>query len=143
MELIANIEKITTWYKSLKRDFAGVNDLMYARQQLSGLLADVAIQIASLVEQRNGCEFQRKAAHAGILRREMANQGTSAAAAKIIADNEIADFLERECQAETEYQKARLLYDAWRNICDTMSQHISTLKQERSAEQSGRGSQNV
>ena len=59
MSLISNIEKITTWYKSLKRDFAGVNDLMYARQQLACLLSDVAIQIASIVEQRNGCEFQR------------------------------------------------------------------------------------
>ena len=64
MSLISKIEKITTWYKSLKRDFSGVSDLMYARQQLSGLLADFAIQIASLVEQRNGCEFQRKTAHA-------------------------------------------------------------------------------
>ena len=59
MSLISKIEKITTWYKSLKRNFSGVSDLMYARQQLSGLLADFAIQIASLVEQRNGCEFQR------------------------------------------------------------------------------------
>lgn len=59
MSSIDNIEKIITWYKSLKRDFAGVNDLMYARQQLACLFSDVAIQIASLVEQRNGCESQR------------------------------------------------------------------------------------
>ena len=143
MDLIENIETITTWYKGLKRDFTGVSDLMYARQQLSGLLADVAIQMAGLIEQRNGCEFQRKKEHAEILRREMANAGTSAAAAKVIADNEIAPLLERENQAETEYQKARLLYDAWRNICDVMSQHISNLKSERSAEQSGRGSQST
>lgn len=141
MDLVENIESITTWYKGLKRDFTGVSDLMYARQRLATLLADMAVQMAALIEQRNGCEFQRKAAHAEILRREMGVQGTSAAAAKIIADNEIAPMMEREARAETEYQKARLLYDAWRNVCDTMSQHISNLKSERSAEHSGRGSQ--
>lgn len=35
MELVENIESITTWYKGLKRDFTGVSDLMYARQRLA------------------------------------------------------------------------------------------------------------
>lgn len=141
--MVEQITKTVDWYKSLKRDFRDVPALMSARRLLACNLADMAIQMAILYEQRNGCEFQRKNAHAEILRREMGNPGTSAAAAKIIADNEISEVVEREYEADSEYQKAKILYDAWRNVCDVMNQHISNLKSERNAEFSGQGSQQI
>lgn len=139
--MIERIEKIIIWYGSISRDFRDVPQLMSARRTLVTSLAEMAVQIALLYEQRNGAEFQRKNAHSDILRREMGVEKTSAAAAKIIADNEIRECLEREYEADSEYQKARILYDAWKNVADTMMQHISLLKSEKSDEMRGIGSQ--
>ena len=66
---------------------------------------------------------------------------STAAAAKILADNAVLNELESEAAAESEYQKSRLLYDAFRNVCDVMSQHISVLRNERSEEMRGKGGQ--
>ena len=139
--MIEQIQKIVEWYASISRDFRDVPKLMSARRRLVTLLAEMAVQLAILYEQRNGAEFRRKNAHAEILRREMSVEKTSAAAAKIIADNEISEVFEREYDADSEYQKAKILYDAWKNVCDVMMQHISMLKSEKVEEFKGIGSQ--
>ena len=139
--MIERITQIVTWYQSLKRDFHDVAALVSARRSLACSLAEMAVQVAILYEQRNGAEFQRKNAHAEILRREMSVEKTSAAAAKIIADNEVSECFEREYQCDSEYQKAKILYDAWRNVCDVMNQHISSIKEERRLEFTNQGSQ--
>jgi hypothetical protein len=139
--MIHLIDKIVKWYADCPKDYADVQSLMYARQKLSCHLAEMAAQVTQLQAQRNGAEFQRKAAHAEILRREMSVEKTTAAAAKIIADNEVRPEMEREMECDSEYQKARLLYDAYRNVCDVMNQHISCLKAEKRNEFIGSGSQ--
>lgn len=139
--MIEQIQKIVEWYTSISRDFRDVPKLMSARRMLVTLLAEMAVQLAILYEQRNGAEFRRKNAHAEILRREMSVEKTSAAAAKIIADTEIKEVQETEYDADSEYQKAKILYDAWKNVCDVMMQHISMLKSEKVEDFRGTGSQ--
>lgn len=139
--MIEQIQKIVSWYSRQSRDFNDVPVLMNARAKLSTLLAEMAGQVVALYAQKNGAEFQRKAAHAEALRREMSVEKTSAAAAKIVADSDVRTELEREYEADSEYQRARLLYDAYRNVCDVMSQHISNLKSEKRNEFTGQGSQ--
>lgn len=137
--MVNKIAQIIEWYAGLPRDFHDVTALMYARSRLSCHLAEMAAQVAKLHTQKNGAEFQRKADHSRILRSEMSVEKTSAAAAKIIADNETTEQMRREFEADSEYQAARVLYDAWRNVCDVMSQHISNLKSEKNAELRGQG----
>jgi len=139
--MIEEIEKTVMWYSTIPRDFCDVHTLMSARRKLSCLLASVASELAALYAQKNGTEFLRKARHSEVLRREMGVEKTTAAAARIIADNEIIIEQEREFTADSEYKRAAILYDAWRNVCDTMSQHISNLKAERGAEMRGIGGQ--
>jgi len=139
--MIEQIQKIVEWYASISRDFRDVPKLMSARRLLVTLLAEMSVQLAILYEQRNGAEFRRKNAHAEILRREMSVEKTTAAAAKIIADTEVKECLEREYYADSEFQKAKILYDAWKNVCDVMMQHISLLKAEKVEEFKGIGSQ--
>lgn len=139
--MIKQIQKTVEWYASISRDFRDVPKLMSARRLLVTLLAEMAVQLAILYEQRNGAEFRRKNAHAEILRREMSVEKTSAAAAKIIADNEIKEVQEIEYDADSEYQKAKILYDAWKNVCDVMMQHISMLKSEKVEDFRGTGPQ--
>ena len=141
--MIERIQKIIEWYGSISRDFRDVPQLMSARRTLVTSLAEMAVQVALLYEQRNGAEFQRKNAHSEILRREMGIEKTSAAAAKIIADNEVGTLMEREFEADSEFQRAKILYDAWKNVADTMMQHISMLKTEKSDELRGVGSQST
>lgn len=139
--MIEQIQKTVEWYASISRDFRDVPKLMSARRLLVTLLAEMAVQLAILYEQRNGAEFRRKNAHAEILRREMSVEKTSAAAAKIIADTEIKEVQEIEYDADSEYQKAKILYDAWKNVCDVMMQHISMLKSEKVEDFRGTGPQ--
>jgi len=141
--MVERIQLIVEWYASINRDFRDVPQLMSARRKLVTSLAEMAIQVAILYEQRNGAEFHRKNAHSEILRREMGVEKTSAAAAKIIADNEVSEQMQREFEADSEFQKAKMLYDAWKNVADTMMQHISLLKSEKSEEMRGIGSQST
>lgn len=136
------ITKIVTWYTRQPRDFNDITTLMTARQKLACLLAEMAGQLKELYQQKCATEFQRKAAYSRFISEEMSVEKTSAAAAKILADAKIEEYLEREYQAEAEYKGSWLLYDAYMNVCDTMNQHISNLKQERSRELSGQGSAN-
>lgn len=140
--LMSGIDKIVTWYSRQPRDFSDINTLMAARQKLACLLAEMAAQLKDLYQQKCATEFQRKAAYSRFISEEMSVEKTSAAAAKILADAKIEEYLEREYQAEAEYKGSWILYDAYRNVCDTMNQHISNLKQERSRDLSGQGSAN-
>ena len=139
--MLENIQKIISWYALQKRDFCDINALTYARVQLATLLSEMAGQVAQLYEQKTATEFQRKTAHAEALRSAMSVDKTSAAAAKVIADSEVRNEFSREAEADAEYHRAKLLYDAYRNICDVMNQHISSIKEEKRLEFTGRGSQ--
>lgn len=141
--MLTRIQKIVTWYSKLPRDFADVGLLMHARARLSTYLAEMAMQVTQLYAQKNGAEFQRKAAHAEALRAAMGIEKTSAAAAKVIADSETMDAVQREYDADAEHQAAKMLYDAFRNVCDVMNQHISNLKSEKRNEFTNTGSQNT
>ena len=138
--MIPKIEKIVNWYARLPADYRDVNGLMTVRVRLSALLCQFAQDLTALNDQKQRTEFQRKAAYSRAIMHEMSMKST-AAAAKILADNAVLNELESEAVAESEYQKARLLYDAFRNVCDVMSQHISVLRNERSEEMRGKGGQ--
>ena len=140
-DFVAAISRVVDWYYKLPRDFADVAHLMSARRSLSCNLALMASQIGQLYEQKNATETLRKAAHSEALRDAMEKPGTSAASAKIIADNSILNELARESQADTEYRRGWILYESWKNVCDVMSQHVSNLKAERHSEYTGQGSQ--
>lgn len=140
-DYIAAIDRVSRWYAALPRDFNDVQHLMSARRSLACNLTLMASQIGQLYEQKNATETLRKAAHSEALREAMERPGTSAASAKIIADNAILNELARESQADTEYRRGWILYESWKNICDVMSQHISNLKAERHSEFTGQGSQ--
>jgi len=133
-QTLASIEKIVTWYAQLPRDFSGVSDLMRARSMLATHLSFMAGFVADLNTQYKTAEFRRKAAFSESMRQHMAVDKTSAAAAKMLAENDTLAKLETETATECEYQRAKLLYDAWRNVCDTLSQHISNLKMEKNAD---------
>jgi len=140
-DFLAAIQSTVIWYSKLQRDFNDVQRLMSARRSISCNLALMASQIGQLYEQKNATETMRKAAHSEALREAMEKQGTSAAQAKIMADNAILNELARESQADTEYRRGWILYEAWKNVCDVMSQHVSNLKAERHSEYTGQGSQ--
>lgn len=140
-DFIAAIFRVVNWYAEIPRDFSDVAWLMSARRSLACNLALMASQVGQLYEQKNATETMRRAAHATILREEIDKAGTSAASTKITADSAILNELARETAADTEYRRAWILYESWKNICDCMSQHVSNLKSERHAEYTGQGSQ--
>lgn len=139
--MLTRIQKIVSWYSRIPQDFSDVGMLMHARSRMATYLAEFAMQVTTLYAQKNGTEFQRKAAHADALRGAMGVAGTSAAAAKVIADSDTMDAVQREYEADAEYQAAKMLYDAYRNVCDVLSQHISNLKSEKRNEFTNQGSQ--
>lgn len=140
-DFLSAISRVATWYAALQRDFSDVAHLMSARRSLACNLSLMASQVGTLYEQKNATETLRKAAHSEALREAMEKPGMSAAQGKIIADNAILNEIARESAADTEYRRAWILYESWKNVCDVMSQHISNLKAERHSEYTGQGSQ--
>ena len=139
-DFLSAIARVVTWYSNIPRDFSDVSHLMSARRSLACNLALMASQVGQLYEQKNATETLRKAAHASRMIEEIKG-GTSAAAAKVIADSETTNELARELQSDSEYRRTYILYESWKNVCDVMSQHISNLKAERNNEFTGQGSQ--
>lgn len=139
-DFLSAISRVVTWYAGIQRDFADVGHLMSARRSLACNLSLMASQVGELYEQKNATETLRKAAHASRMSEEIKG-GTSAAAAKVVADSETLNELARELQSDSEYRRSYILYESWKNVCDVMSQHISNLKAERQSEFIGQGSQ--
>lgn len=128
------------WYRGIKADFSDTDTLLRTQRHLAGLLFAFAAELGQLYRQKNGAEFQRRAAfarakQAGISRDE------SAAKAEAAAQLEIEDLLKREFEADAEYKAAWLLYESARDTLSAMVQHISHLKAEKRAETHGTGSQ--
>lgn len=140
---IEQIEKTVTWYAGISRDFADLDLLLSAARKLSCLVFDFAGEVGMLYKERNRTEFQRKAEFGRIYRELMgAESKPSVSAAEKEADGLCASLRDLEQQADAEHYAAKMLLDTSRAVHDQMRQHISNLKSEKRAEQTGQGSQN-
>lgn len=136
------IADVTNWYRSLKTDFADVDLLLRTQREFAARLFDFAGEVGSLYKQKNRTEFQRKAAFARERQNRIATAG-SVAKAESEALVEVETLLCNEQQADSEYRAAYLLLEHGRDVLQSMTQHLSYLKQEKRSETYGQGSQSA
>lgn len=140
---LEQIEKTVTWYAGISRDFNDLDMLLSAARKLSCLVFEFAGEVAAMYKERNRTEFQRKAEFARIYRELISvDPRPSVASAEKEADGLCSSLRDAEQQADAEYNAGRLWLDSARAVHDQMRQHISNLKSEKRAEQTGQGSQN-
>lgn len=142
LSTLEQIGKTVQWYAGISRDFNDLDMLLSAARKLSALVFDFAGDVGMLYKERNRTEFQRKAEFGRIYRELMAaDPRPSVAAAEKEADALCASLRDAEQQADSEHYAAKLWLDTARAVHDQMRQHISNLKSEKRAEQTGQGSQ--
>jgi len=143
----STLEKISAavhWYAVLDRDYADIVTLMEARRRLACHLFNYAIEVGELNRDKNRTEPVRKSKYARLVNEALAkSDGKNVAAAQQSADFNTSFERGEEGAAEAAYFAGRLIYDAGTNVLDTMNQHISNLKKERSLEYNGQGSQQI
>lgn len=141
-ETLRDISATIAWYRKLPRDFNDINLLMNARRSLSTMLYEVAGILAEYARDKIAAEHVRKAFEAekfAELRDKAEKPITSQIEAAVKALS--VSYCQREADTEAEYQAAKIVYDAAKNVCDVMTQHIANLKSEKRDEMIGVGSQ--
>ena len=143
--LTSTLEKIqaaVSWYATIPPDFSDIGQLMEARRRLACHLFNFAIEVGELNRDKNRTEHVRKSKFARLVNEAMAKtEGKNVAAAQQHADFQTSAERGDEGASEAAYFAGRLIYDAGTNVLDTMNQHISNLKKERSLEFTNQGSQ--
>ncbi len=144
VQTLEKIQAAVQWYATISPDFNDVAQLMEARRRLACHLFNFAIEVGELNHEKNRTEHTRKSKYARIVNEALEKtDGKNVAAAQQSADFKTSFERGEEAAAEAAYFAGRLIYDAGTNVLDTMNQHISNLKKERSLEYSGQGSQNT
>jgi len=139
---LEKIQAAVQWYATIPPDFNDIGQLMEARRRLACHLFNFAIEVGELNREKNRTEHLRKSKYARIVNETLAKtDGKNVASAQQSADFQTSFERGEEGAAEAAYFAGRLIYDAGTNVLDTMNQHISNLKKERSMEFTGQGSQ--
>jgi hypothetical protein len=128
-ELIDNISEIVTWYKGLPSDYTGINELMYARVQLSTNLFLYATEMG-----RYRIAWKSAEAEAEREKRKSTNdyleQGYPLTKAQEYGKFHSLDHFVLEKQYDGTFGSMKLFYDSSQAILETLNQHISNLKKE-------------
>jgi len=130
MTLHEAIEKIISGYHSLPADFADVDRLINARRLLSTHLFEYAQMVGAQKKLASHAELKRKATYAAT-KQDLIAKGASAAKADAEATVVVAELMEYEYMADAELVAMRLIYEAAKDVLDTLNQHIANLRFER------------
>ena len=144
VQTIEKIQAAVQWYATIPADFQDIAQLMEARRRLACHLFNFAIEVGELNREKNRTEHLRKSKYARLVNEALEkSEGKNVAAAQQSADFKTSFERGEEGASEAAYFAGRLIYDAGTNVLDTMNQHISNLKKERSLEYNGQGSQQI
>lgn len=128
-ELIDNITEIVTWYKGLPSDYTGINELMYARVQLSTNLFLYASEMG-----RYRIAWKNSETESERVRREktksLLDAGFPLSKAQEYGKFYSLDEYALERQYDGTFGSMRLFYDGTQAVLETINQHISNLKKE-------------
>jgi hypothetical protein len=130
MTLHEAIEKIISGYHGLPADFADVDRLINARRLLSTHLFEYAQMVGAQKKLASHAELKRKATYAAT-KQDLIAKGASAAKADAEATVMVAELMEYEYMADAELVAMRLIYEAAKDVLDTLNQHIANLRFER------------
>ena len=129
-EIQEQISIIVEWYKELPKDYSNIEDLMYARKQLSTHQFLMAVMLSDLrqkwKESEVGTEIVRRTKAV-----ELIIEGSPMTKVVEISKAESLGMLELEKMADVEYHNMRFIIEATQEVNNTIMQHISQLKIEQ------------
>ena len=139
---IDTIEKIVSWYSRIKKGFNDIDTLIDVRKNLASSLYRLSKDVTSAHNEFKALEAERKR---GVEKRKkdlidsQIKQGekVNVSFAEVTAQNEFSDIRIEENQFEALYKQMTLHYNSTKAILDSLSQHISHLKGEKSNEMRG------
>lgn len=130
MKTFEEIEKIVTWWLSLKKDYADIEMLLYMQQKLSGHSFFLASICADYKRDYNIAYFWRKI-NVNKQKNTYIKEGNSAASSDAKAIERTEEELRKETDAESQAFKADLLLKQVNKIIDALRTKISYLKEEQ------------
>jgi hypothetical protein len=123
--------QVVTWYKKLKKDYSNIEDLMYARKRITTIQFMLSVELGNLRQQWKEAEIQTE-----IVRRskafELIQENCAMTKVQEISRYESIPQLEMERLADAEYNALKFMIDATQEVGNSMMQHISQLKLEKS-----------
>jgi hypothetical protein len=136
-------ERILTLVKQYHRvpvNTPDVDGLLELRKHLAVLCFGFAREVGDLYQERNGAEFRRRAQFTRE-RQRLIEEGHSAAKAEAEAQAGVEEALKEEMTADGIWKAAGLVYNAAKDVLDTLCQHIAHVRHEKAREIAGQGSQ--
>lgn len=130
-EYTEEVTKIVLWYKNLPKDYANIEDLIYARQRLSTYQYLMAVDLGKARKTWKEAEVGTE-----IVRRQKAveciNEGLAMTKVQELSKAEALLMYEAEKIADVFYNNLRFMIDQTKEVNSSIMQHISHLKTEKS-----------
>jgi hypothetical protein len=130
-EYIEEVTKIVEWYKELPKDYGNIEDLIYARQKLSTYQFLMAVELGKLRQVWKEAEVGTE-----IVRRQKAveciAENMPMTKVQELSKAEALLMLEAEKIADVSYHNMKFMIDQTAEVNNSMMQHISHLKTEKS-----------
>lgn len=131
---LKEIFKIINWYrgvpKNIPKDFSNINELVYARKQLSCHAVDLAGFVGDLKADFETAYFNRRLQYAKAITTEKGTVAEKEANSVISIQNVYED----EKTLEGQHAKAKLILGQVNEVLSSMQQHLSYLKDEKKTE---------
>jgi hypothetical protein len=129
MESVADqMVDIVEWYRKLPEDFTDINELMYARKQLSTLDVTLASEIGKA---RKNWKYAAKTYELAKNQKRIKFEAKGSTKADWYARANTAEELELATEWESVFWSLDYLFRSIREVLSEMNQRISHLKEER------------
>jgi hypothetical protein len=125
--MIDEINQIIEWYATLPVGYNDVNELMYARQRLTGYLFNYATELGSLRKDWNKAQSVTENARSKIQAREL-HQGIGKA--EIFAKANTSREFKIEKELEGAYFSHRENVEAMKEVLNSLNQSIAIARDE-------------
>lgn len=124
------IKSIAEWWKDLRPDFNGLNELLHYSQRVSAFMLTMGDDLATARKTWGTAKglYEKEKNQARV--KFANNKGTSATQADYQARANTAKLYEVEAEAEAMYFAIKHQYDAVVELLETMRQRIAVLRRE-------------
>lgn len=130
MKVTDEITKIVEWYKGLGKDYANIEDLMYARKKLCTNLYLLNVEMSRARQSWKETEISHEV-HKRKAIAELLEEGMPMTKCIEYAKAQCVVLFEQERIADAFYHNLKFMVDATNEVSNTMMQHISWLKKEQ------------
>lgn len=129
-EVLTELEYIAMWVAGLERDYTDINEMLYQRTRLNGLLITMRTELVQTGNQMVSNKYDHKTAFAEAFMEHRSKGGTITASERL-AGIDTLDKKENYELSKTYYFDMHKVVDQFNELSHALSQRIASLRDDK------------